>query len=98
MNCIVAHELKVFNVACKAFALSPWLTFLTPILLPGEPAEASSCREWAQLGLPRVDPAVLRGGWADTLSYVREFLWGDNVPVFDMRLMVVGASMVSLIV
>jgi hypothetical protein len=99
VNCIVAHEeLKKFDIDCKAFAFSPRLTFLTPILLPGEPAEASSCREWVQLRLPRVDPAVLRGGWADTLSYVREFLRGDNVPVFDMRLMVVGASMVSLIV
>ena len=54
------------------------------------------CRR-SQLPLPRVDPGVLRGGWTDTLSFVREFLRGDNVAVFDMRLMVVGASMVCLI-
>ena len=99
VSCIVAHqELKLFAIDCKAFAFSPRLTYLSLIWLPGEPAEASSCREWAQLHLPRMDPAVLRGGWTDTLSYVREFLRGDNVPVFDMRLMVVGASMVSPIV
>ena len=72
--------------------MNPRLRRVTPLLFAGAPAEASSCREWAQLRLPRVDPAVLRGGWDDTLSYVREFLRGDNVPVFDMRLMVVGAS------
>jgi hypothetical protein len=98
VNCIVAHEeLKVFTIDCKSFAFSR-LTCLTPILLPGEPADASSCREWAQLGLPRVNPEVLRSGWDDTLSDVRVFLQNDNVPVFDMCLMVVGASMVSPIV
>jgi hypothetical protein len=39
----------------------------------------------------------LREGWVATLSYVREFLKGDNAPVFDMRLMVVGSSMVRRI-
>ena len=35
---------------------------------------------------------ILRGGWKATLPFVRDFLRGDNGPVFDMRLMVVGAS------
>ncbi len=70
---------------------------MTPLLFAGVPADASSCGEWLQLRLPRVDPGVLRGGWTDTLSFVRDFLRGDNVAVFDMRLMVVGASMVCLI-
>jgi GTPase SAR1 family protein len=58
-----------------------------------EPAEVVNCRQWMQLQLPRLDPGVLRLGWIRTLAYVREFLVGDNVPVYDMRLMVVGASM-----
>jgi hypothetical protein len=40
----------------------------------------------------------LSGGWKATLSYVRELLRNDNVSVFDMRLMVIGASEVSAIV
>ena len=35
---------------------------------------------------------ILRGGCEAILPFVRDFLRGDNVPVFDMRLMVVGAS------
>ena len=98
MNCIVAHEnLTTFQIDCEACAVNPRLRRVTPLLLAGAPAEASSCGEWSQLRLPRVDPGVLRGGWTDTLSFVREFLRGDNVAVFDMRLMVVGASMVCLI-
>ena len=64
----------------------------------GVPAEASSCREWLQLSLPRLDPGVLRAGWDATLSTARELLRGDNVRVFDMRLMVVGASEVRFTV
>ena len=41
---------------------------------------------------------ILRGGWEATLPVVREFLRKDNVAVFDMRLMVIGASEVSAIV
>ena len=51
-----------------------------------------------QLKLPPVGSEILRDGWPATLSFVRDFLRGDNVPVFDMRLMVVGASEVSPIV
>ena len=98
VNCIVAHEdLTSFQIDCEACAVNPRLRRVTPLLFAGAPAEASSCSEWSQLRLPRVDPGVLRGGWTDTLSFVREFLRGDNVAVFDMRLMVVGASMVCLI-
>jgi hypothetical protein len=98
VNCIVAHEnLTEFEIDCEACAVNPQMRRVTPLLLAGAPAEASSCSEWSQLRLPRVDPGVLRGGWTDTLSFVREFLRGDNVAVFDMRLMVVGASMVCLI-
>ena len=64
----------------------------------GVPAEVSSCREWLQLSLPRLDPGVLRAGWDATLSTARELLRGDNVRVFDMRLMVVGASEVRFTV
>jgi hypothetical protein len=56
------------------------------------------CPEWSQLKLPPVGSEILRGGWEATLSFVRELLRNDNVAVFDMRLMVVGASEVSAIV
>ncbi len=56
------------------------------------------CPEWSQLKLPPVGPDILRGGWEATLPVVRELLRNDNVSVFDMRLMVVGASEVSAIV
>ena len=99
VNCIVAHEnLTTFDIDCEACAVNLRLRRVTPLLFAGAPAEASSCGEWSQLRLPRVDPGVLRGGWTDTLSFVREFLLDDNVAVFDMRLMVIGASEVSAIV
>ena len=62
------------------------------------PAQVLECPEWSQLKLPPVGPEILSGGWEATLPYVREFLRGDNVSVFDMRLMVIGASEVSAIV
>ncbi len=61
-------------------------------------AEVSECPEWSQLKLPPVGSEILSGGWKATLPYVREILRGDNVSVFDMRLMVIGASEVSAIV
>jgi hypothetical protein len=65
---------------------------------PGSPAEVSECSAWSQLKLPLLSSEILRGGWKTTLPFVREFLRGDNVPVFDLRLMVVGASEVNIIV
>ena len=62
------------------------------------PAEVMECPEWSQLKLPSVNSDILRGGWKATLPFVREFLQNDNVSVFDMRLMVIGASEVSAIV
>ena len=62
------------------------------------PAEVLECPEWSQLKLPPVGPEILSGGWKATLPYVRELLCNDNVSVFDMRLMVIGASEVSAIV
>jgi hypothetical protein len=62
------------------------------------PAQVMECPEWSQLKLPPVSSEILRKGWQATLSFVRELLRNDNVSVFDMRLMVVGASEVSAIV
>ena len=62
------------------------------------PAQVLECPEWSQLKLPPVGPEILSGGWEATLPYVRELLRNDNVAVFDMRLMVIGASEVSAIV
>jgi hypothetical protein len=62
------------------------------------PAEVMECPEWSQLKLPSVNSEILRGGWAATLPVVRELLRNDNVSVFDMRLMIIGASEVSAIV
>ena len=68
------------------------------ICFVASPAQALECPEWSQLKLPPVGPEILSGGWKATLRYVREILRGDNVSVFDMRLMVIGASEVSAIV
>jgi hypothetical protein len=62
------------------------------------PAQVSKCPEWSHLKLPSVGSDILRGGWEATLPVVRELLQNDNVAVFDVRLMVVGASEVSAIV
>ena len=62
------------------------------------PAQVLECPEWSQLKLPPVGSEILSGGWKATLPYVRELFRNDNVAVFDMRLMVIGASEVSAIV
>ena len=88
---IAAHEqLKEFQIDGEyliTFEIS-----IVDTVFSVSPAQVSECPEWSQLKLPPVSAEILRGGWKATLPFVRDFLRGDNVPVFDMRLMVVGAS------